>query len=253
MLTDLSDSFSRTCKPEVTVTPTKKAIVFLQARVSSTRLPGKVLLPINGLPLVVLAARRAGNTGRQVTVVTSTEQSDDVLCETLVENDVEFFRGDLNNVLSRYADASRTLAVEDMFFRLTADNVFPDGDFLDRMEAQFRESKCDYMACSNPESGMPFGVSAEITSVEKLRQAATNASDAYDIEHVTPYIKRHSKIELYKDKFASAELSNLRCTVDTQDDYNQLEALFRTLDDPVGVSLRSLLELLADQEQTCFD
>ena len=68
------------------------AILLLQARTNSSRLPAKVFLPIGGLPLVVLSARRAANTGHHVVVITSSEPSDDALCEVLKKWNINFFR-----------------------------------------------------------------------------------------------------------------------------------------------------------------
>lgn len=226
----------------------KKAIVFLQARVSSTRLPGKVLLPIGGLPLAVLAAKRAGNTGRRTVIVTSLEKSDDVLCELLLKHNVEFFRGDLNNVLSRFVDATDGMNDDDLVFRLTADNVFPDGEFLDDFELQFRESGTSYMSCSHLESGMPYGVSAELTTVQELRTASNEATDAYDLEHVTPYIKRNTDVSLYKHILASKSHDEMRCTIDTLDDYLSIESIFRGVKNSVDVSLSSLVEFLSSKK-----
>ena len=78
-----------------------KCIVVLQARTDSSRLPAKILLPVAGLPLVVLAAKRAGNTGLKVVVATSLEQNDDELVKILKKYSIPYYRGKLNNTLDR--------------------------------------------------------------------------------------------------------------------------------------------------------
>ena len=76
-----------------------KSIVVIQARTNSKRLPAKVLLPISKLPLVVLSAKRAGNTGNKLLVVISNESKDDLLCVVLKQYSIKYYRGSLNNVL----------------------------------------------------------------------------------------------------------------------------------------------------------
>jgi spore coat polysaccharide biosynthesis protein SpsF (cytidylyltransferase family) len=113
------------------------ALVIIQARTNSSRLPGKVLLPIAGLPLVVLAARRAANAGANVIVATSDEPSDDVLAKVLADAGIQCFRGSLENTLDRMVGALAGYDDDILVFRLTADNVFPDGTLLKEMEEDF--------------------------------------------------------------------------------------------------------------------
>ena len=102
------------------------SVIVLQARTNSSRLPGKVMLPIKGFPLVVLAAKRAGNTGRSVIVATSRETSDDGLVALLQSYGLKYFRGSLENTLDRIVKALVAYDDQTVVFRLTADNVFPD-------------------------------------------------------------------------------------------------------------------------------
>ena len=94
------------------------SVVVLQARTTSSRLPGKVLLPINGMPLVVLAAKRAANTGRRVIVATSMQDSDDGLAALLAHYDIPCFRGSLENTLDRVVEALSAFDDQTIVFRL---------------------------------------------------------------------------------------------------------------------------------------
>src|SRR5690349_24219800 len=106
---------------------TPRVRVVMQARTSSSRLPGKAMLPIAGVPMVVLAARRAGNQGHQVVVATSDESSDDDLADLCESDGLAVVRGPLDDVLGRFVIASEDLDDADVIVRLTADNVVPDG------------------------------------------------------------------------------------------------------------------------------
>jgi spore coat polysaccharide biosynthesis protein SpsF (cytidylyltransferase family)/aryl-alcohol dehydrogenase-like predicted oxidoreductase len=218
----------------------KQSLVLIQSRLSSRRLPGKALLPIAGLPMVVLAAKRAANTGRNVKILTSNDQSDDAICEVLDEHDVAYFRGSLNNVLERFNDALVNLSDDTKVFRLTADNVLPDGVFLDEMEAAFDADCADIIRCDSEKSNMPYGVSAELTTVGCIRKAFQNSSAPYDIEHVTPYIYRNG-ISNYFVSSITMGYRNLRVTIDTFEDYLAVKSLFIGESSPTKAGINSLI------------
>lgn len=221
----------------------QESIVILQARTNSSRLPGKVMLPINGIPLVVLAAKRAGNKGRQVIVATSSEPTDDGLVNLLRLHEISYFRGELNNTLKRFVNALEGQNENTLIFRLTADNTFPDGDLLDDMEEDFLNRNLDYICCGGENSGLPYGVSVELTRVAHLREALSKTKDIYDLEHVTPYVRRKFG-ESYLEKYKSLGKNNYRCTVDCLDDYIALEKVFSGLVDPVHTPVIELINRL---------
>ena len=221
----------------------QESIVILQARTNSSRLPGKVMLPINGIPLVVLAAKRAGNKGRQVIVATSSEPSDDGLANLLTLHGIRCFRGELMNALQRFVNALEGQDKNTLIFRLTADNTFPDGDLLDDMEEDFLNRSLNYLCCGGEGSGLPYGMSAELMRIGHLREAFSKTDNIYDLEHVTPYVRRKFG-ESYFEKYKSLEKNNYRCTVDCLDDYIALEKVFSGISDPVHVPAIELINRL---------
>lgn len=216
------------------------SVAVLQARTSSSRLPGKVLLPINGIPLAVLAAKRAANTGRHVIVATSSLASDDGLADTVEANGLVCFRGSLENPLERMVHALEAYSDDAIVFRLTADNVFPDGQLLDEIEEVFVQGGYEYLCCNGIEAGLPYGVSAEVTRLRHLRWALYNAVDAFDTEHVTPMIIRRFGAR-YFERYKSFGLGLLRCTVDNLDDYLLVQRVFKVFTDAIKVSCRDLM------------
>ncbi|WP_204127013.1 aldo/keto reductase [Pseudomonas ogarae] len=217
-----------------------KSIAVLQARMSSSRLPGKVLFPINGIPLAVLAAKRAANTGREVIVATSSLASDDALADVLDTHGLNCFRGSLENPLERIVRALDAYPENTIVFRLTADNVFPDGDLLDEIEEAFVQGEYEYLCCNGTESGLPYGVSAEVTRLGHLRWALDNAVDAFDTEHVTPLIIRRFG-RCYFERYKFRRLGLLRCTVDNLDDYLLVQKIFSSVTDAVNVPCQELM------------
>lgn len=219
------------------------ATVVLQARTNSSRLPAKVLLPVNGIPLVVLAAQRASNTGLKVVVATSKESSDDCLCDVLETWNIPFFRGSLDNTLKRFVDALEGLSDQQIVVRLTGDNVVPDGQFIGDMLEAFQRGACEYLTSGGGSSGLPYGVSVEVTKLGHLRQANEVTTSSHDREHVTPWIIRRFGRQVFHG-YAARQMIHHRCTVDTFDDYQQILRLFKGVSDPVQVSLDNLLDKL---------
>jgi spore coat polysaccharide biosynthesis protein SpsF len=224
----------------------EQSVVLLQARTTSSRLPAKVLLPVAGIPLAVLAARRAANTGRPVLVVTSEERSDDALAKMLEQHGVRFFRGSLNDVLGRFVAALERYGDHTRVFRLTADNVFPDGPLLDQMERLYIEQNQAYLSCPEDDTGLPKGVSVELMRLEHLRLAAEKACSEYDREHVTPWIRRQLGVTAFS-AYRHLHMDDYRCTVDTLDDYLAVQALFEDMQeqDAIAIPFLHLLQRLS--------
>ncbi|UTW07483.1 aldo/keto reductase [Pseudomonas benzenivorans] len=220
-----------------------KSVAVLQARTNSSRLPGKVLLPINGIPLVVLAAKRAANTDRKVIVATSQEASDDALAAIIEGHGLACSRGSLENTLERVVHALSGYDDNTIVFRLTADNIFPDGSLLDEIEQDFIKRKLDYLCCNGEPSGLPYGMSAEITRLGHLREAARNSSSKYDQEHVTPYIIRKFGSEFF-ESYRSLNKGHFRCTIDCFDDYLGALRLFSNFDDAIHADPFDLIKYL---------
>lgn len=221
-----------------------RGVAVLQARTGSSRLPGKALLPVGGLPMAVLAARRAANAGHLVIVATSEDAEDDRLAELLADHDVACFRGSLNDVLGRVVGALRHFDDEQIVFRLTADNVFPDGSLLDEVEQEFTRRGVAYLACNGIPSGVPYGVSVEATRLRYLREADASALPGSDREHVTPHVIRRFGARRF-ERYAGLGRGLDRCTVDSLSDYLRVSRVFRRDDDSTRVPWLELVRRLA--------
>ncbi|PWJ26051.1 spore coat polysaccharide biosynthesis protein SpsF [Branchiibius hedensis] len=212
--------------------------VLLQSRLSSSRLPGKALLTVAGQPVVALAARRAGNTGLDVVVATSDQPEDDAIADALGEIGVAVFRGSLHDPLRRFYDATRDLADDDLVVRLTGDNVVPDGSFVQQMIDDMHAAGERYIRVAVTDI---TGLGAEVFSAGLLRQAHRIATDPYDREHVTPWIRRHTA-DLSVNPPLTGPVKRLRCTIDTLRDFTVAARALRGLPDPLAVPWRVLLD-----------
>jgi spore coat polysaccharide biosynthesis protein SpsF (cytidylyltransferase family)/aryl-alcohol dehydrogenase-like predicted oxidoreductase len=222
--------------------------IIVQARLSSSRLPGKSLLPLKGIPVAALCALRAANRGGETVVATSTDSSDNVLVGKLAEYSIKVVRGPLDDVLERFVLAAADLEASDLVVRLTADNVFPDGEFVEQLVREFRSAKIDYLGTNSPADGLPYGLSAEVFTVRILREAAREARDPGEREHVTPWIRQHGKCRFVSGAMfrLAHRYDHLRCTIDSLEDYVRLAGLFDAFNsDPVTAGWRELVEKLA--------
>lgn len=225
-----------------------RVVVVLQARTNSSRLPGKVLLPIRNIPVAVLAAKRAANTGFTVRLVTSTCPSDDQLAAVAAAHGVDCFRGSLDDVLNRFVSALEEYPPETLVVRITADNVFPDGEFIQDVLDAYLRSGCEFMTTVFPGNGVPLGIAAEVTTLRLLRLADELTDCGYDREHVMPYIERNQRVA-YFDGYAHFRTSMLRCTIDYLDDYLRVCDVFSVVGSPVEASCKDLMRILAERSR----
>lgn len=204
-------------------------VAILQARMSSTRLPGKVLKPLVGKPMIYRQIERIKRANRidKLLVATSVEPTDDAIAEFCCQSDVECFRGDLHNVLSRYYYGALSVNATTVV-RLTADCPVIDPTVIDAIVAQHVEAHNDFTSNTKPAT-LPDGLDVEIMQFSALEKAYKEATTDFDTEHVTPYITNHR--ELFKvDSYQNdVDLSYHRWTVDNPEDFELVEFIYNQL------------------------
>lgn len=203
-------------------------LAILQARMSSTRLPGKVLKPLAGQPMILRQIERLGRSAHidRLVVATSREASDDPLAETLANAGVDLFRGPLDDVLARFTGALDAFPA-DHVVRLTADCPLTDPAVVDATIALHLAEASDY-ASNTPESfAFPKGLDVEVITAPALRRAAAEATTPEEHEHVTWGVwTRPERWRIAWLKSAQANDGDIRWTVDTPDDYAFATAVY---------------------------
>lgn len=241
-----SDSKQGVFKYKIEMMRTK---VILQARLNSSRLPGKMLLPICNLPLVVLCAKRASNSGFELLVATSNQKSDDPLVKILKDHNIEYMRGDLDNVLDRFVKATEDMDDGDLVVRLTGDNPLVDGDFINEIVKFHVKHDHNYTRTLSPQDGFPYGVSAEVISVSALRSIANSNISEWHKEHVTIELTEKGNYALYTNK--GDDLSYLKVSIDTFDDYLRVNQIFEGCAEDIElVPWRQLIKILEKFPET---
>jgi spore coat polysaccharide biosynthesis protein SpsF len=206
-------------------------IGIIQARMGSTRLPGKVLENVGGrlvLARVVERARRASLLDT-VVVATTTAPADDAIAEWCGREGVPCFRGSEDDVLDRYLGAAREFGA-DVVVRLTADCPLLDPGVIDLVIAAFAGEPCDY-AANILEPTYPDGLDTEVFSRAALERAAAEAGLPSEREHVTPYIRNHPELFVVRSVRGARDLSGLRWTVDERQDLDLVRSIFEALGD----------------------
>jgi len=206
-------------------------VVVLQARMNSSRLPGKVLLPLSGQPIIwhILERIKRSETTDRICVATTNEKSDDILVEFCQDYGVDFIRGSEDDVLSRYIFAGYTMKA-DIIVRTTGDNPLVHPESIDDCAAYLESHpECDY-ACQKM---LPLGTMAEAFTLRTLDKVDYIAKDAIYREHVTYYLHARQGQHGFSmhDLPAEKEIARqeLRLTVDTQEDYELMTKIYDSL------------------------
>ncbi len=208
------------------VTPALKIGIITQVRVTSTRLPAKVLLAVAGRSYLEHHLDRLSRTGLPVIVATTTNFNDDLVVQVCEEDGIPVFRGSEDDVLSRFAGAAREHDL-DAIVRVTSDCPLIDPEIVaagvDRWRA---ENDLDLYISNCLERTYPRGMDFEIFSTARLYDAEANATLRTDREHVTPYLHQNRSGEMRLLNLPwSGGGAQYRLTLDTADDWKLLDAL----------------------------
>jgi spore coat polysaccharide biosynthesis protein SpsF len=198
---------------------------------SSTRLPGKVLMPLAGQPMILRQIERVARCRRidRLVVATSEEPSDDPLAEAVAGAGVGVFRGPLDDVLTRFIGAMEAFGPTAQVVRLTGDCPLADWQVIDALIGRHLELGADHSCNTLPRRCFPKGLDAEVVRAEVLRQAAAETADAYDREHVTPFIYQRPERFRLASLEQDADEGEVRWTVDRPDDHAFVSEIYAAL------------------------
>jgi spore coat polysaccharide biosynthesis protein SpsF len=201
--------------------------VVSQARMTSTRLPGKVLAEIDGRPMLHYHVERIHQHDLPVVVAATTNEDDEPIVSFCREHEIDVFRGDEHDVLARYYDTAEAYDL-DVIVRATSDCPLIDGEKVREGVEKYLDQagSYDYLGTSIPQKTYPLGFSFEVFDRRLLRAAHKNASHPKMREHVTPYMKqkKHPSTTLLGHPL-DQDWSEYRVTVDTPEDLTMVRRL----------------------------
>ncbi|MFD1736766.1 cytidylyltransferase domain-containing protein [Bacillus salitolerans] len=224
-----------------------KTLVIIQARMGSSRLPGKVLLPL-GKSIVldyVVSRCKLMKDVVDVIVATSTSSKDDLIVSWCKDQRVSFFRGSEHDVLTRYVDCAKKYEV-DYVMRVTSDCPFVDYEMANEMIALMEKEKKDLVMVNSDK--LPRGLAVELVSMDVLTTINEKGKEPYHREHVTYYGYEHKeefKIVEYSPK-RSLENPKLRITLDTYEDYEVCKAVADHFNGNKFVSAKDVVQFLTN-------
>ena len=198
---------------------TAQVTAIIQARMTSTRLPGKVMKPVLGKPLLAYLIERLKDCRHLKSIILATTENaqDDPVADLAGACGLSVFRGSEHNVLDRFFQAAAAFG-GDPIMRITADCPLIDPDLLDQLAEFYLKGRFDYASnCSVPT--LPDGLDAEIFSLQALTCAYEKARRPSCLEHVTPYICNHPKRFKLGSWTFTENLSHHRWTVDEPEDF----------------------------------
>jgi spore coat polysaccharide biosynthesis protein SpsF len=204
-------------------------IAIVQARMGSTRLPGKVMMNLIGKPMLVHELSRIARSKqiKSLVIATTTSKLDDCIVNLCKDQNWHYFRGNEDDVLDRYFQCAKEYGAN-IIVRLTADCPLIEPGLIDRVIEEFvhKSPDVDYVSNITPKRTFPMGLDTEVMSFSALERSWIEDTNPILREHVTQYILRNP------DKFKISgitndrDLSNLRWTVDTKEDFELINEIY---------------------------
>jgi spore coat polysaccharide biosynthesis protein SpsF len=228
-------------------------LLIIQARMGSSRLPGKVLMNLDGKPLLKFMIDRVSKSilVDKIVVATTTNSKDEPIVQFCIKNDLEYYRGSENDVLDRFYRVAKEYNAENVV-RLTADCPLIDPVIIDSTIQLYLESKVDYAANTAPPetSKFPDGSDVEVFSFKNLEKIWKEATDQKDREHVTFYFWRRGK------EFSTIQLDNeynwgkYRITIDYPEDFEVISFVIQELKrKKIFGSVKEIIEILNENPE----
>jgi len=219
----------------------KRVVAIIQARMGSTRLPGKVIEKIGGKPLLEILVNRLKKSKYvdDVTIATTKNTEDDAIEILANDKGINCYRGSEEDVLERFVESSRIFRA-DVVVRVTGDNPLIDIDLVDTLINVHLTNNLDYTYCLDT----PLGVSAEIIESKVLEEISKKSELESEREHVTPYIRSHPKDYKVLKFYSNLRNQNIRLTVDTNEDLTLIKAIYQNLGDLEDLKISEVVNFL---------
>tara|TARA_Y100000310_G_scaffold170135_1_gene170292 strand:+ start:78 stop:872 length:795 start_codon:yes stop_codon:yes gene_type:complete len=228
----------------------------IQARMGSTRLPGKVLMLLDKkhttLDYVINQLKHSKLLGKIIIATTNLEE-DDAIVQFAKKNKIEYFRGSSDDVLDRYYNCAKNFSL-DIIVRITSDEPFIDPTIVDQIIIDFQEIGCDY-ASNNLIRTFPAGFDVEVFSRQTLERTWRESMLPSEREHVTPFMKKNKNIFKQFNLKSSQNIPISRLTLDREEDLRILKTITSKIPGR-PILLRNIFELFEQEPsllELCYD
>ncbi|MGM0623945.1 MAG: cytidylyltransferase domain-containing protein [Campylobacterota bacterium] len=224
----------------------RKLFIIIQARMTSTRLPKKVMLALCGTSVLGMMLRRLERFRDNIIIATTDDGSEAPIVAFARQEGLRYHRGDTDDVLSRYYESGIKYGAEDedIIVRLTSDCPLIDADIVQRCIETFTQKEVDYLSNISPRT-YPRGLDCEVFSFGSLQKAFFRAKQPHEREHVTPFIHTTHKGEFtHASVVDNEDNAAYRLTLDEKADYEAIKEVYRLLDCRSDFSYQTLIEVL---------
>lgn len=231
-------------------TPRPKIVASIEARMTSSRLPGKVLKLINDIPALELMVKRVQNAKKldDLIIATTINKEDDPIIQWCEKNNIKYFRGSEDNVYERVLNAHITNNT-DIVVELTGDCPLIDPVLIDEAIECYMNNKFEYVSNCLEES-YPLGMAVEVFSLEALKTIGDNRElDQIDKEHVSPFFYTSKQYTIHNINAPKAlTFPELSITLDTQEDFDVIEKIDQCFED-YNYSIQDIISVARDNQE----
>lgn len=227
--------------------PRKNVAIIIQARMGSSRLPGKVMMCHSGIPQIqhVVDRMRHSKLSSRVLVATSVNDNNKILKDYLDTKGIAWYAGSEDNVLERYIETAKSIDAE-IVVRVTADNPLTSAVCIDKMIESHIQKEADYTTMDH----LPLGITAEVVNLDTLEYIySKNNLTSMDKEHVTYYISKHTNEFVVNYMEAPEELyaPEVSFTVDTEEEFKKMSFIYEKLYNGDYINVEDALKLVNNQ------
>ncbi len=225
-------------------------VAIIQARLGSSRLPGKVLMPIIDRPMLwhIINRLKRSKSLNKIVIATTIAKEDNPVAEFCLQNNLDFYRGSEDNVLDRYYQAAKLYRAK-IIVRITADCPLIDPEIVDKVVENYIGNAGRFDGSSNVlRRTYPLGLDTEVIPFSILEKLWKIADKGYHREHVTVYLYEHPELFKLSSVENSTDLSHLRWTVDEEADLRFIREIYQRLYQEGEIFLtEDILRILSEQ------
>jgi spore coat polysaccharide biosynthesis protein SpsF len=227
----------------------RKVVAIVQARMGSTRLPGKVLMDIEGKTALARVTERLSRAERihQIVIATTTSPLDDAIVTEAVRSGIAVFRGSEQDVLSRYLRAAEQFRA-DAVVRITSDCPLIDAEVVDRVVDEALSTGADF-ASNCIERSYPRGLDTEVFTIDVLRQVNEISHELHQREHVTSIFYECPDVFRVRSVTGSEDYTPYRWTLDTPEDLQLIRAIYSHFDERDDFGWQDVIALMERQPE----
>lgn len=220
--------------------------IIIQARMTSTRLPGKIMLPLCNKPVLQVMLERLQRFKSSIIIATTNDGSEQPIVELCQRLGVRYFQGDTNNVLQRYYHAATHFSAKDenIVVRITSDCPLIDPLLTQSTIDYYINNQFDYVNAGSG-TGFPRGMDTEVFSYSLLKEAYLHATQEYEQEHVTPYFYKTCADKLSIGQYRNHnDHSKYRLTLDEKNDYLAIQEVYKKLSCKTDFDYDDMIKIL---------